>query len=115
MEFKQEPYRRRMRRLVRHLYSELLTKTDKMKNNFCEIPEHELNQMEIPTNAIGLLTSPFHLNKNGLFIMVPTETFKQFTDVVTAYVVEKNSLPNAEVSHRDRERQPDANQTHKQP
>jgi len=57
-----------------------------MKNDFCDIDETELRAMTIPPLATGLLTSPFQFNERAGWVMVPTETFKQFTDCVAAYV-----------------------------
>lgn len=63
-----------------------------MKNTFCKLDEEELQKLDIPEMAEGLLTSPFQNNiKNG-WVMVPIETFQQFTDVVTEYVLIKNLL-----------------------
>ncbi len=61
-----------------------------MKNDFCDLDHDKLFSMFIPPLAVGLLTSPFQFNERNGWIMVPTETFKQFTDVVTAYVVAAN-------------------------
>jgi hypothetical protein len=66
-----------------------------MKNEFCDIDEKRLHKMEIPEIATGLLTSPFQFNVEGRYVRVPVETFKQFTDVVTAYVLAANPGQNA--------------------
>jgi hypothetical protein len=68
-----------------------------MKNEFCKLTEDELYTMTIPDIATGLLTSPFQFNRVGSWVTVPVETFQQFTDVVTAYVVESNSRMNVRV------------------
>jgi hypothetical protein len=65
-----------------------------MKNDFCDLDEMQLRELEIPPLATGLLTSPFQFNVEGHYVRVPVETFKQFTDVVTAYVVDSNSRMN---------------------
>ena len=65
-----------------------------MKNDFCDIDEKELMAMTIPPIAVGLLTSPFQFNVEGAYVKVPTETFKQFTDVVSAHVQLLNSQAN---------------------
>jgi len=69
-----------------------------MKNDFCDLDETILREMEIPPLAIGLLTSPFQHNVEGGWVSIPLDTFKQFTDCVTAYVVAANPGQNAEVS-----------------
>lgn len=65
-----------------------------MKNDFCDLDETRLREMAIPEIATGLLTSPFQFNVEGGWVRVPVETFKQFTDVVTAYVVAANPGQN---------------------
>jgi len=57
-----------------------------MKNDFCNLNEKQLSELEIPPLAVGLLTSPFQYNERNGWIMVPADTFKKFTDCVTEYV-----------------------------
>ena len=52
-----------------------------MKNDFCDLDEMQLRELEIPPLAAGLLTSPFQFNVDGHYVRVPVETFKQFTEI----------------------------------
>lgn len=61
-----------------------------MKNDFCDLDETQLRDMEIPPLATGLLTSPFQHNVRDGWVCVPADTFKQFTDCVADYVVLHN-------------------------
>jgi len=67
-----------------------------MKNDFCDLDETALAELKIPAIAVGLLTSPFQFNVSGAYVHVPLETFKQFTDVVTAFVLGSQDNVNAQ-------------------
>lgn len=62
-----------------------------MKNNFCDLPQKQIQNLNIPVEIKGLLLSPFQFNDDGKWVRVPRETFKEFVDVVTAYALKKDS------------------------
>jgi beta-lactamase regulating signal transducer with metallopeptidase domain len=68
-----------------------------MKNDFCDLDEELLHRMnrqnEMPKLARGLLTSPFQFNERDGYVLVPTDTFKQFTDCVADYVINHAKKP----------------------
>jgi len=65
-----------------------------MKNDYCKLPQEEINQLKIPDKIMGLLRSPFQFNaKIGGYIMIPEDTFQDFVDVTTEYakIISKNN------------------------
>ena len=56
-----------------------------MKNDFCDLPQEAIQKLRIPDALAGLLLSPFQHNRKGDYIMVPVDTFKEMTDVITLH------------------------------
>ena len=58
-----------------------------MKNEFCKLTESEIRSLSVPDEMRGLLLSPFQHNDNGVFVLVPRETFQRLIDLVAEYAV----------------------------
>ena len=56
-----------------------------MKNKFCDLTEKQISALKVPVDMQGLLFSPFQHNERNGYVWVPTEVFKEFTDVVTEH------------------------------
>lgn len=56
-----------------------------MKNDFCDLSNKEIRALKVTVNVSGLLLSPFQFNEQNGYILVPKETFKEMTDIITAY------------------------------
>jgi CTP-dependent riboflavin kinase len=59
-----------------------------MKNNFCDLPQEEINKL--PNRFKGFLLSPFHLNKHNGYVMVPDDCFKEMIDIIAEYALTHN-------------------------
>jgi hypothetical protein len=68
-----------------------------VKNEFCDLPQAEIFALNIPLDMKGFLLSPFHLNQQNGYVLVPAEAFKELIDLITEYAILKDgqSEPNA--------------------
>lgn len=56
-----------------------------MKNDFCDLPQGEINALQIPDTVKGFLLSPFQFSQQNGFVYVPAESFKEMIDLITAH------------------------------
>lgn len=62
-----------------------------MKNDFCDLPQAEIYALNIPIEMKGFLLSPFHLNQQNGYVLVPTDAFKELIGLITEYAILKDS------------------------
>lgn len=56
-----------------------------MKNDFCTLPQQEIQALKVSDTVKGLLLSPFQWNEQNGYILVPLDSFKDMTDAITAH------------------------------
>ena len=63
-----------------------------MKNNYCPLPQDDINNLNVPSDLKGLLLSPFQHNLRDGFVIVPEDSFRDFVICTTEYlkIISKN-------------------------
>lgn len=61
-----------------------------MKNDFCDLPQADIYALNIPLDMKGFLLSPFHLNQQNGYVLVPTDAFKELIGLITEYAILKD-------------------------
>lgn len=58
-----------------------------MKNDFCDLSQQDINNLEIPNDLKGFLLSPFQFGKGNGVVPVPVDAFKEMIDYLTQYAL----------------------------
>jgi hypothetical protein len=76
-----------------------------MKNDFCDMTQDEIQGLNVPNRMKGLLLSGFQHNRDGRgYVMVPEDTFKEFTDCTAGYLKmlsDRNSVTPPQTEGRE--------------
>ncbi|MCW8159016.1 hypothetical protein D7243_22885 [Stutzerimonas stutzeri] len=69
-----------------------------MKNDFCDLPQAEIHALQIPNDVAGFLLSPFQYSQENGYVWVPTESFKEMIDIITAHALALDAKARAPIS-----------------